>query len=270
MVEVHDVSLAYRLSHSTPTTFKEFAIRMAQRQVKYEKLWALDGVSFHVDAGETVGIVGPNGAGKSTLMKVIARVLPPTGGRVIVRGTVAPMIELGAGFNAELTAFENIVLYGTLLGRDSDRMRERAAEIADWAGLSEFLDVPIRSYSSGMLARLGFSVATDVHPELLVVDEVLSVGDAAFQKKSRERIERMMEEGAAIVLVSHDLDTVREISQRALWLDRGRVKLLGDPDEVIGAYLRHAGVDEDDHAAPRAAPLRPVEAPDTDQAASGG
>lgn len=270
VVEVHDVSLAYRLSHSTPTTFKEFAIRIAQRQVKYEKLWALDGVSFHVDAGETFGVVGPNGAGKSTLMKIIARVLPPTGGRVIVRGMVAPMIELGAGFNAELTAFENIVLYGTLLGRDSHRMRERADEIAAWAGLSEFLDVPIRSYSSGMLARLGFSVATDVHPGLLVVDEVLSVGDAAFQKKSRERIESMMEQGTAVVLVSHDLDTVRQVAQRALWLDRGRVKLLGDPREVVDAYRRHAGVHDDGEAATQPTTLRPVETPGADQAASGG
>ncbi|MBW3579362.1 MAG: ABC transporter ATP-binding protein [Actinobacteria bacterium] len=215
---------------------KEYTIRLLKRQVEYERLWALTDVSFDVCRGEVFGVVGPNGAGKSTLMKIIARVLPPTEGRVIVRGTVAPMIELGAGFNQEMTALENIVLNGTLLGRDPTTMRERAPAIAEWAGLQDFLDVPIRSYSTGMLARLGFSVATDFQPEVLVVDEVLSVGDQAFQYKSRERIASMIRSGTSVVLVSHDLGTIEEVSDRALWLDHGYVKMLDTPAEVVPAY----------------------------------
>jgi ABC-2 type transport system ATP-binding protein len=240
-VEVTDATLAYRLSRSGAGTLKEFAIQLMRRQVTYEQFWALKGVSFSVDDGEVFGVVGPNGAGKSTLMKMIARVLPPTGGRVRVRGRVAPMIELGAGFNPELTGYENIVLYGTLLGRNPQMMRERAQEIAHWADLEDFLDVPIRSYSSGMLARLGFSVATDIEPEVLIVDEVLSVGDAAFQQKSKARIEQMIAEGASVVLVSHNMETVVEVADRAMWLDRGEVRMMGEPKEVVAAYQETVG-----------------------------
>jgi ABC-type polysaccharide/polyol phosphate transport system ATPase subunit len=240
-VEVTDAALAYRLSRTGAGTLKEFAIQLLRRQVTYERFWALKGVSLSVDDGEVLGVVGPNGAGKSTLMKMIARVLPPTRGRVVVRGRVAPMIELGAGFNPELTGYENIVLYGTLLGRSPQMMRERAEEIAHWADLQDFLDVPIRSYSSGMLARLGFSVATDIEPEVLIVDEVLSVGDAAFQQKSKARIERMIADGASVVLVSHNLETVVEVADRAMWLDKGEVRMIGEPKEVVAAYEETVG-----------------------------
>jgi len=214
---------------------------MMKRQITYEQLWALKGVSLEVADGEVLGIIGPNGAGKSTLMKMLARVLPPTEGRVVVRGTVAPMIELGAGFSMELTAFENIVMYGTLLGRTPEHMRERASEIAHWASLDDFLDVPLRSYSSGMLARLGFSVATDTEPDVLIVDEVLSVGDAAFQQKSAERMAHMIEDGASVVLVSHAMSTVLEIADRVMWLDQGLIKLEGAPEEVVAAYQASVG-----------------------------
>jgi len=214
---------------------------MVKRQITYEKLWALKGISLDVADGEVLGVVGPNGAGKSTLMKMLARVLPPTEGRVVVRGTVAPMIELGAGFSMELTAYENIVMYGTLLGRQPEFMRERAPEIAHWASLDDFLDVPLRSYSSGMLARLGFSVATDTDPDVLIVDEVLSVGDAAFQQKSAERMKNMIDDGASVVLVSHNLQTVLEIADRAMWLDQGLIRLEGDPEEVVAAYQASVG-----------------------------
>ncbi len=235
------MSLAYRLARNRAGTMKEYAIRLVKRQVEYERLWALNDVSFEVRPGEVFAVVGPNGAGKSTLMKIIARVLPPTEGRVIVRGTVAPMIELGAGFNQEMTALENIVLNGTLLGRDPADMRQRAPAIAEWAGLQDFLDVPVRSYSTGMLARLGFAVATDFQPDVLVVDEVLSVGDEAFQHKSRQRIESMIERGTSVVLVSHDMGTVESVADRAMWLDNGQVKMLDSPAEVVDAYRATVG-----------------------------
>lgn len=236
VIEVLSASLAYRLSRNRVATVKEFAIQAIRRQVRHEQFWALKDVSFTVAPGEIFAVIGPNGAGKSTLMKMIARVLPPTGGRLIVRGSLAPMIELGAGFNSELTAFENIVLYGSLLGRRPELMRERAPAIAEWAGLSEFLDVPIRSFSSGMMARLGFSVATDIQPDILVVDEVLAVGDEAFQAKSKARFLSMIANGTTVMLVSHDLDAVLDLATRVMWLDRGLVKMIAEPKVVVDAY----------------------------------
>jgi ABC-2 type transport system ATP-binding protein len=237
VVDARGLSLEYRLARNQGGTAKEFMVSMLRRQVSYERLRALEDVSFEVDAGEVFGIVGHNGAGKSTLLKIVARVLPPTSGRIIVRGTVAPMIELGAGFNGELTGRENVVLYGTLLGREPADMRRRADAIAEWAGVREFLDVPVRSYSTGMVARLGFAVATDVQPDLLIIDEVLAVGDQEFQARSSARMAELMHAGAAVVLVSHDLGTVRSLAQRALWLDHGHVKQLGPAGAVLDAYL---------------------------------
>ena len=232
-IQATEVSLAYRLTRDRAGSIKEFAIK---RQAKREKLWAVKEVSFSLYPGQLLGVVGPNGAGKSTLMKMVARVLPPTDGRMVVRGVVAPMIELGAGFNQEMSAYDNIVLYGTLLGRTPSQMRERAGSIAEWAELTEFIDVPVRSFSSGMLARLGFAVATDIQPDVLVVDEVLSVGDTAFQEKSKKRIQTLIESGAAVLFVSHQLGTVIEMSDRVLWLDHGHAVKLGDPTEVVEAY----------------------------------
>lgn len=235
-IEAHDISLRYRLDRANVGTIKEATVRTLRRQRTVESINALDGVSFTVDRGEIFGVVGPNGAGKSTLMKVIARVLPPTTGRVIVRGRVAPMIELGSGMNPELTARENIVLYGALLGRDPGHMRDRAPAIVEWAGVEEFIDVPTRSFSSGMLARLAFGVATDIKPEVLVVDEVLSVGDKAFRAKSQDRMFELINGGSAVVVVSHSVQLLQEMSTRAIWLDRGRVKMLGAASEVLSGY----------------------------------
>jgi ABC-2 type transport system ATP-binding protein/lipopolysaccharide transport system ATP-binding protein len=235
-ITINDVSLAYRLDRDRVGSFKEYGIRLLKRQSGHEQFLALEGVSLEVKRGEVFGVVGPNGAGKSTLMKIIARVLPPTTGRVIVRGLVAPLIALGAGFNPELTARENIILHGAILGRDPSFMEERVGPIARWADIEDFLDVPTRNYSSGMMARLAFSVATDVEPDVLVVDEILAVGDTAFKKKSKDRIRAMIDTGTSVVLVSHALPTVRRMANRVLWLDKGRVKMLGDPDEVIDAY----------------------------------
>ena len=235
-IEVSDVTLRYRLDKANVGTIKEAAVRTLRRQRTYEWLNALDGVSFDVDRGEIFGVVGPNGAGKSTLMKIIARVLPPTSGRVIVRGQVAPMIELGSGMNPELTARENIILYGSMLGRDPTYMRERVEPIVEWAGVEDFVDVPTRSYSSGMMGRLAFSVATDIEPEVLVVDEVLAVGDKAFRAKSQARMSELINGGSAVVVVSHAIEMLKKMATRAMWLDRGRVKMIGPADEVLGGY----------------------------------
>jgi len=237
IVEANDISLAYRRTRHRVTSLKQTAIDTIKRRMAYEEFYALRNVSFHIARGETVSIIGRNGAGKSTLLKVIARVLPPTQGRVIVRGHVAPMIELGAGFNPELTGAENIILYGTLLGRTPKEMKSRIEAIADWAGLTEHLDIPIRAYSSGMTARLAFATATDVTPDLLLIDEILSVGDEDFREKSAARTIEMMNSGCAVLLVSHDLEAVRTMSSRAIYLENGNQKISGHPSEVIQAYL---------------------------------
>jgi len=237
IVEATDISLAYRRTRHRVSSLKQTAIDTIKGRMAYEEFFALRNVSFEIARGETVSIIGRNGAGKSTLLKVIARVLPPTNGRVIVRGDVAPMIELGAGFNPELTGAENIILYGTLLGRTPKQMQSRIEAIADWAGLTEHLDIPIRAYSSGMTARLAFATATDVTPDLLLIDEILSVGDEDFREKSAARTLAMMNSGCAVLLVSHDLEAVRTMSSRAIYLENGNQKISGNPNDVIEAYL---------------------------------
>ena len=237
IVEATDISLAYRRTRHRVSSLKQTAIDTINRRIAYEEFFALKGVTFNIARGETVSVIGRNGAGKSTLLKVVGRVLPPTTGRVVVRGLVAPMIELGAGFNPELTGAENIVLYGTLLGRTPKEMKTRIEPIADWAGLTEHLDIPIRAYSSGMIARLAFATATDVTPDLLLIDEILSVGDADFREKSAGRTVELMNGGCAVLLVSHDLEAVEKMSTRAIYLENGLQKFSGQPQDVIDAYL---------------------------------
>ena len=237
IVEATDISLAYRRTRHRVSSLKQTAIDTINRRIAYEEFFALKGVTFNIARGETVSVIGRNGAGKSTLLKVVGRVLPPTTGRVVVRGLVAPMIELGAGFNPELTGAENIVLYGTLLGRTPKEMKTRIEPIADWAGLTEHLDIPIRAYSSGMIARLAFATATDVTPDLLLIDEILSVGDADFREKSAARTVELMNGGCAVLLVSHDLEAVEKMSTRAIYLENGLQKFSGQPQDVIDAYL---------------------------------
>jgi ABC-2 type transport system ATP-binding protein len=237
VIEAVGVSVAYRLAHNPTKSVQEFAIRLLKRQIHYEDLWALRNVSFELQPASVLGVIGANGAGKSTLMKVVARVLPPTAGRIIVRGHVAPLIELGAGFHPDMTGYENLLLYGTILGHDPPELRRDADEIAEWAELREFMDVPVRSYSSGMVTRLGFAIATWADPDILVIDEVLAVGDERFQERSRQRIDELLRKGAAVLLVSHAMETVRELAQTVLWLDHGNAIMLGDPDEVVDAYL---------------------------------
>ena len=231
-----DVRLAYQLARNRAGTAKEHVINLLKRQVVYDKLWALDGVTLDVLRGEVFGIVGPNGAGKSTLLKVVAGVLHPTSGRVLVRGSVAPMIEVSGGMNPDMTGRENIVLLGTLLGRPPAEMRDRAEGIAEWAGLTHMMDVPIRAYSSGMRARLGFAINTDRKPDVLLIDEVFAVGDEAFKKRSLERIQYLMSGGTSVVIVTHALNTIVEHCDSAIWLDHGHIKEHGPPGDVVDAY----------------------------------
>lgn len=243
MIEASRLSVNYRLQRDPTGSVQDFTIKLLKRQVRYDDLHALSDVSFSLQRGSVLGVVGANGAGKSTLLKVVARVLPPTSGRVIVRGRVAPLIELGAGFHMEMTGYENLVLYGTILGHDPRELRRRADEIAEWAEVREFMDVPLRSFSSGMVARLGFAIATWARPDILVVDEVLSVGDASFQERSKERILELLRTGTSVLFVSHAKDKMRDVAERVLWLDHGRVAMCGETAEVLDAYLTSEGVE---------------------------
>jgi len=231
------VSVRYRVPHERIVSLKEFAIRWLRRRVRFEDFWALSAVDLEVARGEVFGVVGANGAGKSTLLKVVARVLRPTRGRVRVWGRVAPLLELGAGFDMELTGRENVLLNGTILGYSRADVAARFDRIVEYAGLAEFIDAPVRTYSSGMVARLGFAVATDVPPEVLLVDEVLAVGDADFQSRSVERIRSFRDRGTTIILVTHNLAAVREMCDRVAWLQRGRVRAVGPTDETVERYL---------------------------------
>lgn len=235
-IHLEGVSVQYRIPTERIGSFKEYVIRRLKGQVKIKTFWALKDVSLNIQRGEVFGFVGVNGAGKSTLLKVVARVLHPTEGRVIVRGRVAPLLELGAGFHPELTGRENIFLNGAFLGFSHQEMLAKFDEIVDFSELGQFIDAPIRTYSSGMYGRLGFAVATASEPEVLIVDEILGVGDEAFQKKCAMRMESFRKSGAAILLVSHSMATIESMCQRAAWLDHGILKTVGEPNQVIQAY----------------------------------
>ena len=236
IIQLENIGVRYRVPSERIGTFKEYVIRRLQRKVQQRAFWALRNVNLTVQRGEVFGLVGQNGAGKSTLLKLVARVLHPTEGRVLVRGKVAPLLEFGAGFHAELTGRENVYLNGALLGFTHHEMEEKFNRIVDFAELWDFIDSPMRTYSSGMWARLGFAVATDVQPDILIVDEVLSVGDEAFQRKSYARIEDFRDQGASILLVSHNMSTIASMCHRVAFLDHGQLKAIGDPEEVIQVY----------------------------------
>ena len=236
VIQLENVSVRYRVPKERIPSFKEYVIRWLRRQVAYNDFWALKGVGLTVYPGEAFGIIGPNGAGKTTLLKVVARVLRPTTGRVRVHGRVAPLLELGAGFDMELTGRENVYLNGAILGYSERGIAERFDRIVDYAGVREFVDAPLRTYSTGMVVRLGFAVATDVQPEVLIVDEVLAVGDADFQKKSAARIESFRAAGTTILMVSHSLGTVAQMCARAAWIEHGVVRAIGPATEVVARY----------------------------------
>jgi len=236
VIEVKNVNVTYRVLMNKSGSLKELfrdAIKGKARVIDYV---ALKDVSFTVDKGEVVAILGRNGAGKSTLLKVLAGVLPPTKGTSVVNGKIAPMIELGAGFHPEMTGTENVLFYSVLMGRSVKSVKERTPAIGEWAGVTDHMGFPLRTFSSGMVARLAFSTATDEQTEVLLVDEVLSVGDSDFQMKSKVRMEQLITSGAAVVLVSHDMSAVRALADRAIWLENGNVKMIGKASDVVDAY----------------------------------
>ncbi len=235
-VEVTDVSVLFRVPTQRIQSFKEYVLQRLAMQISYRDLWALRGVSLEIHQGETFGIVGRNGAGKSTLLKVISRVLRPTRGRVVIRGLVAPLLELGAGFHPDLTGRENVIMNATILGYPKAKILDAMDDIIQFSELEGFIDAPIRTFSSGMTARLAFAVATHFRPEVLVLDEVLSVGDVGFQQKCMDRIHRFREEGTTILLVSHSLNTIESHCDRTVWLEQGKIAALGIPSEVLPQY----------------------------------
>lgn len=239
-VTVKDVSMVFNLATEKVDSLKEYVLKLLKRQLMMQKFYALRDINLEIRKGESVALIGVNGSGKSTLLKIIAGVMTPTKGSVTVRGTIAPMIELGAGFDSELTARENVFLNGAVLGYDRAFMEKHFESIIDFAELWEFVDVPIKNYSSGMVARLGFAIATEVKADILIVDEVLSVGDFRFQEKCKARMAQLLSGGTTLLFVSHSAKQVRTLCQKAVWLKKGRVQMIGDVDEVCACYEQDA------------------------------
>ena len=236
VIKLDNITMEFNLHKEKLDSVKEYFIKLVKRDIKRERFKALDNVSFSVDKGDRVGILGLNGAGKSTLMKVVAGVFEPTSGTIQTQGVIAPMIELGAGFDNQYTGAENIFLYGAVLGHSRKYMQQRFDEIVAFSELGDFINVPLKNYSSGTRARLGFSIATMVKPEILILDEVLSVGDAKFKKKSEAKLKSMMDENTTVLFVSHNLAQVRRICNKAIILEKGKLIAYGDIEQVCAQY----------------------------------
>ncbi|MBR1701111.1 MAG: ABC transporter ATP-binding protein [Lachnospiraceae bacterium] len=237
VIDVKDLTIRFNRASQQINNLKEYVIKMLKHELMFQEFLALQDISFQVQAGESWGIIGANGSGKSTLLKTISGILKPYKGSVYVNGKVAPLIELGAGFDGEMTARENVILNGTLMGYSMKFMLEKFDEIIEFSELQDFLDMPIKNYSSGMAARLGFAVATMVKPDILICDEVLSVGDYKFQEKCEQRMKEMLANGTTLLYVSHSVQSVENICDHALWLDRGQLKMSGEVHEVCRAYM---------------------------------
>ena len=235
-VKVCDISMRFHLPENQSASAKEFATRLVKGDIRYRDFWALRNIDFEVKKGEVVGIIGTNGSGKSTLLKIIAGIMKPSEGYVETIGTIAPMLELGSGFELEMSGRENIFLNGALMGYSEELINSHFDEIVDFSELHDFINAPIRTYSSGMLARLAFSVATVIRPEILIVDEILSVGDYNFQAKSRAKMMELMEGGSTVLFVSHSMDEIKEICTKVVWLDKGEMKMEGPTEKVCKAY----------------------------------
>lgn len=238
IIEVEKATVRFNLASEHVDNIKEYFIKLVKKELMFQEFLALQDIDFKVKAGESWGIVGTNGSGKSTLLKLLCGILKPYKGKVKIQGSIAPLIELGAGFDGDLTAKENIFLNGTMLGHSRKYMRQYFEEIVEFAELWDFLDMPIKNYSSGMAARLGFSIATVVRPDILIVDEVLSVGDYAFQQKCEKRMKEMLQNGTTLLYVSHSIDSVQELCKNALWLQKGTVKMSGEVGKVCNAYMK--------------------------------
>jgi ABC-2 type transport system ATP-binding protein/lipopolysaccharide transport system ATP-binding protein len=236
MIEVNDVTMRFHMNNDKIMSLKEFVTTALRGKLEYRDFTALDHVRFQVEKGETLGLIGHNGAGKSTMLKVISGILKPTEGSVKISGNVVPMLELGSGFDFDLTGRENIFLNGAILGYTEKFLKAKYDEIVAFSELGEFIESPIRNYSSGMLTRLAFSVASMVEPEILIVDEILSVGDSDFQAKSRARMMELMGGGTTVLFVSHNLEQIREMCNRVMWLEHGHIKMIGSASEVCDAY----------------------------------
>lgn len=236
MVEVSNVSVKFHLSRERIDSIKEYIIKRLKNQIEYDEFMALQNVSLTVEKGESVALIGLNGCGKSTLLKTVAGVLKPFNGSVKVYGTVAPLIELGAGFDHDLTARENVFLNGAILGYDRKDMEKHYEDIVEFSELRDFMDVPIKNFSSGMLARLAFAIATIGTPDILIVDEVLSVGDFRFQQKCEKRIQQMMKKDTSILFVSHSIEQVKKLCTKTVWIEKGQVRMIGPTEEVCALY----------------------------------
>lgn len=236
IIVVDDVYMRFNMAKERVDNLKEYFIKAAKGKLQFEEFYALKGVSLTVDRGDVCGIVGLNGSGKSTLLKIIAGVLKPTKGSAQVRGTIAPLIELGAGFDMDLTARENIFLNGAVLGLSKKFIESKFDEIVEFSELREFLDVPLKNYSSGMVARIAFAIATVTQPDVLIADEILSVGDFLFQQKCEQRMKDLMAGGTTVLLVSHSIEQIERLCNRVVWLDKGKIKMQGDTETVCDAY----------------------------------
>ena len=243
MIELENVSMRFNLGIEKDFSIKQafvnfFSFKKRKKDKKNETFWALNDVSLKVKKGEVVGLIGSNGAGKSTLLKVVSGVMKPTKGKVIVNGDISPMIELGAGFDMNLTARENIYLNGAILGYSKKCLVEKFDEIVEFSELREFLDVPVKNFSSGMIAKLAFSIATIVNPQILIVDEILSVGDIKFQEKSKNKMMEMITGGTTVLYVSHSIDSIKSLCTKVVWLEHGKIIKIGDPKEICDEYIR--------------------------------
>lgn len=235
-LKVNNVGVRFNMSAEKVDSLKEFAIKLVRREIRYNEFWALKEVSFQIKKGQRVGILGLNGAGKSTLLKVIAGVLKATEGSVTKNGNIVPLLELGAGFDKEYTGAENIYLYGAVLGYPRSFIKEKYDEIVEFSELGDFINVPLKNYSSGMKSRLGFAIATVVEPDILILDEVLSVGDAKFRKKSEKKIKDMFDKQITVLFVSHSIAQVRSICDRAIIIEKGRIVAQGDSETICDLY----------------------------------
>lgn len=236
IITVDHVSMRFSTASEKVDSFKDYFIKTLKNQISYDEFWALKDVSFSVKRGDALALIGLNGSGKSTMLKVIAGVLKPTKGSVVVSGTVAPLIELGAGFDMDLTAEENVYLNGALLGYSHSEMEKHYSDIVEFSELHDFMNVPVKNFSSGMISRLGFAIATIGIPDILIVDEVLSVGDFRFQEKCQNRIKNMLNQGTTLLFVSHSINQVKELCNKIVWLDKGNVKMFGDAKEIAEIY----------------------------------